>query len=441
MVGIPLLRWEILEYTPNAWALDHVHVRGERFAAFVTARQCGKTWAAAVEIDLGMTEPNDPLYGPPLVGVLSYDYRRAELSVMRYIALVKRAFGDDYIKVNMNKHEALIPETQAKLMWMSADDPDAGIGFTFSKLVIDEGQRVPDVVMDKIYPALSARTASVRAFGTPDITLDQTWFRGMFLRGQDPDDPDYYSFTLSWHDNPWVDRAVVDNARQQLPEREFRMLYLGEWVDEEGAVFKHFDAALLAVEPPYTPDHRYIMSVDFAIKDDFTVVTLGEESTRRAIRQWRWNLTDPITTYDRIKELWLQHGRPEVIADESGMGEAMIPELRERGMRVRGVKITAANKMAMIGRLQGALEHGRIRFPVGWEILITELKSYVYRETPSGKITAAAAAGYHDDAVISLMLLNEGMRSSPSSQVQYDYTLSPEARLRDRTHIIKTMRV
>ena len=430
--SVPDIRWNLLDYQPNAWAYNHVHVREERFAAYVTCRQCGKTWAAAMEIDLGMTETTSELFGPPHVGVLSYDYKRAEMSVLRYIAIVKRAFGDDYIKVNMNKHEAFIPTTGAHLTWLSADDPDAGIGFTFSKMIIDEGQRVSDAVIDKLWPALDARMAVVRAFGTPDITPDQTWFRGMYARGADPSDEDYYSFTLSWHENPWMSREAVEHARQTLPTREFRMLYMGEWVDDQGAVFKYLEPALLAQEPVFDAQKRHILAVDLAVRDDFTVVTIGEEATRRVVAQERWNLTEPAITYDRIKTMWLKYGQPNVVGDESGMGDAMLPELRNRGMRVRGIKITAANKMAMVGRLAGALEHGRIRF-YPYDVLMSELRAFMYKATPSGKLTAAAPARYHDDCVMSLMLLNEGMRSTQTSQEQYDYTSSGES-ITNRMH-------
>lgn len=424
MPGIPTLRWEVLGYKPNAWAVRHVHTRDERFGSYVTCRQCGKTWAAAIEIDEGMTRPADELYGPPVVGVLSYDYKRAELSVNRYLSAVRKAFGEDYIRVNMNKHEAYIPETGARLIWMSADDPDAGIGFTYSKLIVDEGQRVPDTVWEKIYPTLSVRKAPVRVFGTPDITPTQTWFRGLFLRGQDPDDPQYYSATVSWRENPWITREEVETARKMESEREFRMLYEGEWVDAEGAVFGNLEPAYIP-QLQYDPRRKGLMSVDFGIKDDFTVVMIAEEATKRVFYTSRWSNTDPIVTYERIHDIWEAHGRPRCVADESGMGEAMVPELRERGIKVFGLKFTSANKMPIIGRLQAAIEHGRIHFPQ-WAPLITELQAYVYVDTPSGKLGAQAAFGFHDDCVMALALLNEGLRSRSGGEGDsYEYTSRP----------------
>lgn len=413
MAGIPDLRYKLLEYRPNGWAVEHIHTRDEQFVSVVTCRQCGKTWAAAMEIDAGMCEPADELHGPPVVGVLSYDYKRAEISVGRYIDLVRKSFGEDYIRVNMNKHEALIPTTGARLLWMSADDPDAGIGFTLSRLVVDEGQKVPDVVWEKLYPALAARRAKVRVFGTPDITPTQTWFRGLYLRGEDAEDTKYHSFTLNWRDNPWVSLESVKEAKRTLSDREFRMLYEGEWVDAEGSVFGRLDAALIS-PVVFDRSRSHVMSVDLAVRDDFTVVMVGEESTRRVVHNERWHETEPAQTYDRIARIWEEHGRPRVVGDESGMGIAMLAELRNRGMRVTGITITAANKMPIIARLQGAIEHGRIRFPE-WGPLITELKAYVYHDTPSGKLGAQAAYGFHDDCVWALALLNEGMSVRSSS--------------------------
>lgn len=421
-ISYPLRRWSILEYRPNRWALDHVHNRSERYIAITTSRQIGKTWAAALEIDAGMTAEPDEFFGPPWVGVISYNFAKCILPVMRYISLVKEALGEDYIKVNMNNHEAVIPTSGARLSWMSSDDPDAGTGLTLSKLIVDEAQKVPDIVIEKLRPALLVRQASVRAFGTPDITPEQTWFRAMWMRGQE-EDSDYHSTTLSWRENPWVSAEAVLADQKEMSKRMFDMLYEGIWVDASGSVFSNIDAALLTESVPYNSERTYVMAVDFGITDDFTVVIIGEEATRRAIRMERWSHTDSIATYERIHRLWFQHGKPDIVADASGgMGIAMIEQLRDRGMFVRGITFTASNKMAMVGRLQGALERGRIRYPKEWGILTTELKAYAYKETPSGKLGAEALSGYHDDCVAALILLNEGFGLVPSTAEQYNYT-------------------
>lgn len=406
-----------MDYKPNTWAFDHVHKRTERFAAYCTTRQCGKTWTAAMEIDLGMTEVR-PDGTPPSVGVLASNHEKARLSVDRWVGACQAAFGPDYVKANKNEHRAWIPSSGAELRWITSEDIKSAVGFTFTRLIVDEAQDVPDGVWERVRPTLNRYQAPVRAFGTPDINPEQSWFKSMWLRGQDGDDPNYYSYTLSCYNNPWITEEEIADAKKTLPDRTFRMLYLGQWVDAEGGVFQGIADAILGNTPVYNPERRYVMGIDLAIHDDFTVVFVGEESTRRAIHMERWHHTDPITTYDRITDIWERYGRPRVVCDASGMGESMYYELKERMSNVRGIKITPANKMTMVGRLAGDIEHRRIMFP-DWKPLVDELKNYLFSQTPSGRLTASAAAGYHDDAVMALVMLNEGMRRRAGGEDYY----------------------
>ena len=419
---LPYRRWNYLGYRPNQWSLEHVHKCEARFGAYVTCRQCGKTVTAAYEIDLQMEAPPDSIYGAPHVGVLGPTYDKAELSVNKYINLVRDKFGSDYVRVNLNKHQLSIPATGARLTWMSADVPETTQGHTFSALVVDEAQNVADNVWELVYPTLSVRRGIVRAFGTPDITPDQTWFKSLYWLGQDPDDADYHSFTLSAYDNVWMAIDEIEQAKRTLPDRTFRMLYLGEWVDIGGSVFQNIDRATIdKPAPPVSDGIRYIIACDLAMREDYNVVLVAERASRTVVHLSRWNKSDLIHTYDRIYDIWDKYGRPTILADATGMGDAIVYELREHGIRnVRGVKFTSANKMEMIGRLQGAIEHRRIMFH-DFKPLISELKGYVYKQSPSGKLTAEASSGMHDDCVSALLLLNEGLRGTYGAGESYKY--------------------
>lgn len=420
--ALPYRRWRVLDYRPNGWSLEQVHKCEARFGAFVTCRQCGKTVTAAHEIDLQMEAPADPIYGPPHVGVMGPTYDKAELSVNKYINLMRDKFGPDYLKVNLSKHQISIPATGARLTWMSADVPETAQGHTFSALIIDEAQNVPDKVWELVYPTLSVRRASVRAFGTPDITPDQTWFKALYWLGQDPDETEYHSFTLSAYDNIWMSLDEIEQAKRNLPERTFRMLYLGEWVDIGGSVFQNIERAIIDSPPPkYVNGTRYLMAYDPAMREDYNVVLVAERATRTVVHMERWNKSDLSLTYDRFNNIWDDWGRPPVIADATGMGDAIIHELNERGIRnIRGIKFSATNKMEFIGRLQGAIEHRRIMFH-NFRTLVAELKAYVYKQSPSGRLTAEAASGFHDDCVSALLLLNEGLRGSYGGGDSYKY--------------------
>jgi hypothetical protein len=421
--SLPFKRWRVLRfigkegYSPNGWALEHIHSREERFISAVTTRQTGKTVTAIVEVDEGMSAPMDDM-GAPWVGVLGPTYDKAELIVDAYVAMLTDTFGKDSYRLNRNKHELTILDARAgtlgaRLKWLSATDPESVIGYTFSKLITDESQAIPDVVFHKIRPTLDVRNARMVSFGTADITVDQMWFQSTWLRGQDPLETDYHSHRVTAYENPWVQLETIEDARTRMPDAEFRRLYLAEWVDLDGRVFTSFEGALLPEVPPYTPGNRHLMAVDFAIEDDFNVVLIGEAATKKVIYKDRWNNTDPIATYDRIHSIWERFGRPRTIADYTSLGgKAMSAELRERGISVVPFTFSNKSKMEIITQLAADLQHERIRFPAEWEDVIRELRSFLYHRTPSGNLTARAAAGYHDDTVVTLAMLNSMLRGT-----------------------------
>lgn len=407
-----LRRWRVFGYTPNGWADEHVHGRPERFICATTGRQVGKTVTAAMEIDAGMNQPAD-LQGPPHVGVLGSTYEKAEISVNRYIELLTNAFGKASYRVNQNKHELVIVDpvagtVGARLKWMSAEDVYGTVGFTFSKVIIDEAQAVPDAVFTKLRPTLDVRDAPLLVFGTPDTTVAQTWFESMWLRGQDSDEENYHSLSVASWDTPWMSEETIDDAKASIAEAEFRRLYGGEWVKDVGRVFTNPRAGVLGEVHKYAANKKYIMAVDFAMHEDFNVVMVAEAATRIVVFRERWHHSDAVTTYDRMQDIWERYGRPWVYADATGMGLPMIAELRFRGLRVVPVTITGENKMQLIHQLEADIQHRRIMYP-NWEDLMREFEAFVYHRTPSGKLTAASAGAYHDDLVMALVLLNHGL--------------------------------
>ena len=407
-------RWSAAGYSPNKWSLEHVHDCPNRFIVGTTGRQVGKTQTAAMEIDSGMCAPLDQ-FGAPWVGVLGSSYDKAELSVNLYIDMLTRVFGKNSYRVNQNKHELTIIDAGAgtvgaRLKWLSADDPYGVVGYTFSKLVIDEAQAIPDEVFFKIRPTIDVRDAKVIIFGTPDITQAQSWFESMWLRGQDIVDEQYHSFSVSSWETPWMKTETILDAKQTMPESEFLRLYGGKWVNDVGRIFANPELAVTELIPQFDPTKRYVASLDLAIYDDFSVLLIGEAATRTAIFKDRWNQSDPSVTYDRVASTLERFGNPILFTDAtSPAGMAMSVGLRDRGVRVRPVEFTAQNKLEMVHQLASDIQHRKIMFPK-WDDLFQEFKAFVYGRTPSGRLTAGAAAGFHDDIIMSLVLLNEGFR-------------------------------
>lgn len=428
-----LRRWGAASYSPNKWALENVHNRTERFIIGTTGRQVGKTMTAAIEIDSGMCQPVDQ-FGTPWVGVLGSSYDKAELSVNLYIETLTRVFGKNAYRVNQNKHELTILDAGAgtvgaRLKWLSSDDAYSVVGYTFSKLIIDEAQAVPDEVFFKIRPTIDVRDASAIIFGTPDITQAQSWFESMWLRGQDPLDANYHSFSVASWETPWMKIETILDAKESMPESEFLRLYGGKWVDNLGRIFSSPELAITEYVPLFDPTKRYVASLDLAIYDDFNVLLIGEAATRTVIFKDRWNQSEPSITYDRVAATLERFGNPPVFTDAtSPAGMAMTVGLKDRGIRVRPVEFTAANKMDLVHQLASDIQHRKIMFP-RWDDLLQEFRAFIYGRSPSDRITAGAAAGFHDDLIMALVLINEAFRQkgkSADSTQQRNYMGKPK---------------
>lgn len=428
-------RWALYNRTPNEWAaggteafpVANVISRPERVICGTTGRQVGKTDEIADAIDRAMREDPKPTdqkpEDPPWVGVLGPTYEKAEKSVTRYAEMLTRAYGVDSFVMNSNKHTLIIKDplagkVGAKLQWFSADDTLGVVGHTLTAYFIDEAQDIPDEVYTRFMPTMDVRDAHGIVFGTPDVMIDQTWFQGLWDAGQDPLDTNTHSFTVASWEAPWMNIDRIVAAKKTMATNDFQRLYGGKWIETAGLVFTGFEGALLGMNPVYDPTRRYVMAVDLAIENDFNVVMLGDPLTRTAIAYERWNLTDPLVTYDRILQKHEEWGHPKVYVDATGMGRIPARELMGhlgRGMVVpitwSGVLDDPDNKMDAVRALAGDLQHRNTMFPATWEDLRREMGSFIYKRTPSDKLTAAARTNAHDDLVMTLVALNKAFRS------------------------------
>lgn len=407
--------WRALGYTPAEWALENVHSSEGRYTAVCTTRQCGKTTAGAPEIQLAMMEEKDEIHGWPWVGVLSYDYEHAEYLVDRWLDWVTEAFGPNYVKVDHNKHTAIVMvdgKPQAKLSWHSSSDPRSLGGPTYSTLFVDESQKVPDEAWEVVRPALNVRKARVFAFGTPDMIPEQTWFRGLWLRGRDGA-PGYESHTVTCFDNPWISFDEILEARETMSDENFRMLMLGQWLDIDGKVFTDTESAF---QPDMwsTFDQKkydngeigpFLMGVDLAKEHDYTVAYIWDQRLQRTVHKYRVNGLDYPTVERELAALSKRWQVDYMVLDTTGVGNVVADHLREKGVSVRGVTFTNNLKAQMVGDLTRRFQHGIIGVDVRDVQLARELDVFRRKVTPSGAVTFSSPVNYFDDSIIALALV------------------------------------
>ena len=288
-----------------------------------------------------------------------------------------------------------------------------GEGLDF--VVIDECGFVGETVWtEAVRPALTDRKGGALLISTP---TGRNWFWRAWMRGQEGEEQ-WRSWQFPTVTNPYIDPEEVEEARRTLPERSFLQEYEAQFLDDAGAVFRNvIKASQKWLELPGPLEgHDYVMGVDWAKHEDFTVLTVMDSLSQRVVAWDRFNQVDYRLQKGRLVTLAQKWGCTMVLAESNAMGEPLIEELEHEGLPVRGFRTTNASKKEIIEGLALAFERDEIVIPAE-PVLTAELQAFEMDRTPGGLLRYQAPDGYHDDAVISLALALQACKIGAPAQV------------------------
>ncbi len=227
------------------------------------------------------------------------------------------------------------------------------------------------------------------------------WFHGLWLRGVGGD-PEYASFRFPTASNPHIPPAEIATARRELPQRVFEQEFEAAFLDDGGAVFRRVREAATGAELPPYPG-RFVIGVDWAKRDDYTVFVVLDVEARRVVALERFNQIDYALQTARLKAL-CERWRPVVVeAERNSIGEPLLEQLGRDGLPMVGFQTTAASKPRIIDDLALALERGELALPPH-DVLLAELEAYTMEPTRTGHYRFGAPAGLHDDCVMALAI-------------------------------------
>ena len=114
----------------------------------------------------------------------------------------------------------------------SADNPDSLRGEGLDFVVMDEcAFMAAEAWPEAIRPALADRRGRALFISTPK---GRNWFYDLWLRGVDPNEPEWASWQLPTSANPYIRPEEIEAARASLPDRTFRQEFLAEFLAETG---------------------------------------------------------------------------------------------------------------------------------------------------------------------------------------------------------------
>jgi hypothetical protein len=262
---------------------------------------------------------------------------------------------------------------------------------------------------EALRPALSDRLGSAMFISTPK---GHNWFWRLYQLGQDEHDQEWAAWTFPTSDNPYIADKEIEAARRGLPERIYRQEYLAEFIDDAGGVFRRVMEAATATEQGAAIEgHQYVIGVDLAKHNDFTVFSVVDVTINEQVYIDRDNKVDLTVQLGRLRAL-NKRFRPVTNIIEVNFNEMFAEQARRNGLPVHEFRTTNATKQKAIDDLAYAFENSTLKI-LNEPVQIGELQAFEISKTPSGMVKYSAPDGLHDDTVIALALAWQGATVPP----------------------------
>lgn len=268
-----------------------------------------------------------------------------------------------------------------------------------------------------IRPMLLDRAGKATLWGTPKrVGVGFVWFRREFYCGLDTTNQTRWrSFSGSSLENPRLTQEAIDDLKAAYEGRpnEWREEILGEWLDDDGAVFEKIGQAFVLpfVEAgrwcwrgleKVNPDARYIIGADFASHGDYCLLSVWRLDTQQQVEVWRIRGEEYDTTLSILHDVREKYNRATIYADGNGLGAPIVQRLAKRygdGVVDRKWKSnTAKAEDVTDARMMFQREAWKF-LKVPWQE--AEFRQYTRTAGASGvwKYHAPEGDQYHDDAV------------------------------------------
>lgn len=323
-------------------------------------------------------------------------------------------------RVNEQEHRLELITGGTIECW-SLDSPDTVRGRKYKRVIVDEAAMVGGLLETwrrAIRPTLTDLIGDAWFLSTPK-GLNGFWV--LYQQGEDPQSPEWRSWSMPTTANPYISAQEVEAARGDEPERDFAQEYLAQFLTDGAGVFRRVrEAATATRQDMGLRDHRYVFGVDWGQLHDFTVVSVLDVTTRQQVYLDRFNQVDWYLQVGRIRVLAEKFRPALVIAERNSVGSPQIEAMTKLNLPVWGWDASNATKHEAMTALSLAFERGDIKI-LPDPVQVGELLAYDAERLPSGVLRYGAPEGMHDDTVIALALSWLGARAPDGRPTQREF--------------------
>ena len=361
----------------------HINQQGildnsSRFRVILCGRRFGKSELSQIEIISEALRGNQVAYITPT-------YKLAKTFFERLT---------QFIPFENNKSDLIINfPTGGTVEFFTGERLDNLRGRKFHFVVIDEASFIPNLEdgwLNSIRPTLTDYKGRALFLSTP---RGKNYFYQLYNKGKSGE-TDWTSFKFTTYDNPYIDKAEIDDARKQLPEAVFEQEYMANPMENAANPFGTNFISSCTKEMSKLPPMYF--GIDLAKSYDWTVIIgldLNGQVAYFERFQKDWKQTkETILTLDRTKP---------VMIDSTGVGDAITEDLQRHFQTMHGFKYTSQSKQQLMELLASSIHKGEVSFPSG--TIKDELDVFEYVYSTNG-VKYNAPSGYHDDCVNALAL-------------------------------------
>lgn len=287
----------------------------------------------------------------------------------------------------------------AYIDFRSADRPENIEGFGYHRVFLNEAGIIlkdPYLWNNAIRPMLWDYNAPALIGGTPK---GRGVFYELALRGQDRSQTQYEFFQFSSFDNPYLNLEELKGEMKDLPDRVVQQEIYAQFLEDTGVVFRGVLDICTATPLPPMRNHLYVIGLDLAKVEDYTVMAIYDRASNAQVYQDRFNKLEWPYQKEKIKHYAKYYNNALVTIDATGIGDPIADDLLRDGVGVEPIKFTNEAKKQLIEKLSVYIEQKRIRM-LRIPESIQEFNSFTYDISTSGKIRYSAPQGFHDDIVM-----------------------------------------
>ena len=299
----------------------------------------------------------------------------------------------------------------------SAEQRDALRGYTADFLAIDECAFIPDEIFYLILPWTDAKKAPILMTSTPFVKGG--FFYQYFNYGLDGT---HNTVTINWSDPKYkesIEKILppekLEEYRQVLPSNVFKTEYLGEFLDDDGAVFVGLKDILC--DTAITATDRLYVGLDFSNQgeNDYTVISIFNQNGNQVYIKYFNNISPLGQIVKIVKELEPLADQIDVIACElNSIGTPYTDLIKEKSQiledKVEGFQTSNTSKNAIVLNMQTAIENKNVTLlPDDKEI--REFGYFTATYNPKTRnVSYAAPQGLNDDTVMATLIAYDAYR-------------------------------